>query len=298
MKIEKYAAIDIGSNAIRILISNVFILKQKPPLFLKSSIVRVPVRLGEDSFTSGEISKKSIKMMIRALKAFRLLIKIHQVKDYMICATSALRESSNSSSIVKLIKKKLNFNIQIIDGRKEAELISNNRIFENLNSINLKNFLFVDVGGGSVEFSLIIKSNKVLSKSFKIGTVRYLNKSIKKRIWTEIEKWIKSNTKGLSKIYILGSGGNINKVSKILNIKDGNPLTLLKLKILFNSLSSLSYHDRMYKYGLNPDRADVILPAIEIFLKVAFWSGANKIFIPKIGLSDGIIKELYKKNHK
>jgi exopolyphosphatase/guanosine-5'-triphosphate,3'-diphosphate pyrophosphatase len=289
MKIEKYAAIDIGSNAIRILISNIFIHTKKPPVFLKSSMLRVPVRLGDDSFSTGEISNENIKHLIKALKVFSLLIKIHKVNDFMICATSALRESNNSSTIVKLVKKKLDLDIKIIDGRKEADLISNNRIFENLNSINLKNFLFVDVGGGSVEFSLIVNSKRVISKSYKIGTVRYLKKKIKKRIWIEIEEWIKLNTKKLSKLYILGS--------KILNIKEGNPLTILKLKILFNSLSKLNYHDRMYNYGLNPDRADVILPAIEIFLKVASWSGVNKIFIPKIGLSDGIIKELYKKNH-
>jgi len=298
MKIEKYAAIDIGSNAIRVLISNVFKFKNNPPLFVKNEIIRVPIRLGEDSFTIGEISKINIKKIIKALRAFRLLMEIYEVKDYMICATSALRESTNSKDIVELVKDNLDLNIQVIDGRKEAQIISNINVFNFNDSTNSKNFLYVDVGGGSTEFSILIDGKRFISKSFKIGTVRSINNMVNYKDWIEIEKWVRLNSKGFDDISILGSGGNINKVFKIAKIKDGNPLTLFRLNSIYKSLSKLSYEERIYQYSLNPDRADVIIPAIEIYLKALYWSGSNKIYVPKIGLSDGMIVELYNKNNR
>jgi len=298
MKIEKYAAIDIGSNAIRVLISNVFKFKNNPPLFVKNEIIRVPIRLGEDSFTIGEISKINIKKIIKALRAFRLLMEIYEVKDYMICATSALRESTNSKDIVELVKDNLDLNIQVIDGRKEAQIISNINVFNFNDSTNSKNFLYVDVGGGSTEFSILIDGKRFISKSFKIGTVRSINNMVNYKDWIEIEKWVRLNSKGFDDISILGSGGNINKVFKIAKIKEGNPLTLFRLNSIYKSLSKLSYEERIYQYSLNPDRADVIIPAIEIYLKALYWSGSNKIYVPKIGLSDGMIVELYNKNNR
>ena len=298
MKIIKYAAIDIGSNAVRVLISNILSKKSKPTIYVKSSIVRVPIRLGQDSFTVGEISKTNIKKLFKTLRAFKLLMKIHGVEKYMVCATSALREANNSEFIVKKIKDKLNIKIQIIDGRKEAEIISHSDIF-NYNNLNLsKNFIYIDVGGGSTEFTVLKDKKRISSKSFKIGTVRMINGTVNPKIWIDIKRWIKENTSEIKNLVVLGSGGNINKIFKIAKIKEGNPISVIKLNTIYENLKKLSYNDRIYNYNLNTDRADVILPALEIFIKSLKWSGSNKVFVPKIGLSDGMIKMLHKKSSK
>tara|TARA_B100000941_G_C28425558_1_gene511256 strand:+ start:52 stop:951 length:900 start_codon:yes stop_codon:yes gene_type:complete len=298
MKINKYAAIDIGSNAIRVLISNILSKENKPTVYTKSSIIRVPIRLGEDSFSVGEISKINIKKLFKTLKAFKLLMKIHGVEKYMVCATSALREANNSKFIVKKIKDKLNLKIQIIDGKKEAEIISYSDIFNN-NSLKLsKDTIFIDVGGGSTEFSVLRDKKIISSKSFKIGTVRMINGTVSSKIWLDIRNWIKKNTPDSKNLIVLGSGGNINKIFKIAKIKEGNPISIFKLNTLYQNLKKISYNERIYNYNLNTDRADVILPALEIFIKSLKWSGSNKVFVPKIGLSDGMIKILYKKSLK
>ena len=214
MKIEQYAAIDIGSNAVRILISNVISSKKEPPKFMKSSIVRVPIRLGEDSFTVGEISEKNKKRVVKAMKAFKHIMKISNVKAYMACATSALREANNAEEVVQLVKKNTGIHIQIIDGKREAEIISTTNIFESINKN--KTFLFIDVGGGSTEFSILVKGERIISKSFKVGTVRMINKMVSDKIWFEIQNWIEQNTQEHSKIALLGSGGNIISCSKLL----------------------------------------------------------------------------------
>tara|TARA_B100000963_G_scaffold361304_1_gene396053 strand:+ start:40456 stop:41355 length:900 start_codon:yes stop_codon:yes gene_type:complete len=294
MKISKYAAIDIGSNAIRILISNVLEKKNNPTFYVKSSIVRVPIRLGEDSFSVGEISKTNIKKLLKTMKAFKLLMKIHGVKKYMVCATSALREANNSEYIVKKIKDKLNIKIQIIDGRKEAEIISYSDIF-NYNNLNLsKNYIYIDVGGGSTEFTILKNKKRICSKSFKIGTVRMINETVNFKIWIDIKSWIKKNTSDIKNLVVLGSGGNINKVFKIAKIKEGDPISIFKLNTIYENLKKISFDDRIYNYNLNTDRADVIIPALEIFIKSLKWCGSNKVFVPKIGLSDGMIKLLHK----
>ena len=291
MKIKKFAAIDIGSNAIRILISNVIEAKDGVH-FQKNALVRAPIRLGEDSFTLGEISKKSLKRMVNALKAFKLLMKVHGVSHYQAYATSALREANNSEDVVEEIKKKSGIKIEIIDGRKEAEIISNSKISEFLNT--QKTFLFVDVGGGSTEFTFINEGQRVASKSFKIGTVRLINNLVDERIWDVIQTWIVKNAKPYRKITLMGSGGNINKLFKLSNIKEGKPISNLKLNQIFLELESLTYEERVLKFELNPDRADVIIPAARIFLKAMEWSGGQKIYVPKFGLSDGMIKYMYK----
>ena len=293
MKVKKLAAIDIGSNAIRILISNVVQVEGEHPVFMKSEMIRVPIRLGEDSFTVGEISPKNIKRVVKAMKAFKLIMKINGVKNYMACATSALRESNNADELIAKVKKKAGIKIELIDGKKEAEIISYTTILADQGH-NL-NYLYVDVGGGSTEFSVLKKGKRIVSKSFKAGTVRMINNMVNDKVWLEIEKWIKINTKGIEKIQLLGSGGNINKVFKLSNIKDGNPLTYFNLKSFYQDLKKLSYEERILRYNLNLDRADVILPALEIYLKALKWSGATKVFVPKIGLSDGMIKMMYKK---
>ena len=291
MKFKKFAAIDIGSNAIRILIANI-IQTDHDVIFQKNSLIRSPVRLGEDSFTLGEISPKSLKRFVKTMKAFKLLMNVHGVSYYKAYATSALREANNSSHVIKTVKKKAGIKVEIIDGTKEAEIISNSKISEFINT--QKTFLFVDVGGGSTEFTFINEGNHVVSKSFKIGTVRLINNLIDDRVWVGIEKWIKKNSMKYDKITLMGSGGNINKLFKLSNIKEGKPLSKIKLSQLFNQLEKLNYEHRILKFELNPDRADVIVPAARIYLKALEWSGGQKIYVPRFGLSDGMIKYMYK----
>ena len=291
MKLKKFAAIDIGSNAIRILIANI-IQTDHDVIFQKNSLIRSPVRLGEDSFTLGEISPKSLKRFVKTMKAFKLLMNIHGVSHYKAFATSALREANNSSYVIETVKKKAGIKIEIIDGTKEAEIISNSKISEFINT--QKTFLFVDVGGGSTEFTFINEGNHIVSKSFKIGTVRLINNLIDDRVWVGIEKWIKKNSMKYDKITLMGSGGNINKLFKLSNIKEGKPLSKIKLSQLFKQLEKLNYEERVLKFELNPDRADVIVPAARIYLKALEWSGGQKIYVPRFGLSDGMIKYMYK----
>lgn len=279
----------------RVLISNVIETKEGVH-FQKNALVRAPIRLGEDSFTLGEISKKSLKRMINAMKAFKLLMKVHGVSHYQAYATSALREANNSMDVVELVMKKSGIKIEIIDGRKEAEIISNSKISDFLNT--QKTFLFVDVGGGSTEFTFINEGKRVCSKSFKIGTVRLINNLVDDRVWEAIRNWIIKNAKPYRKITLMGSGGNINKLFKLSNIKEGKPLSVIKLNQIFLELESHNYEERIVKFELNPDRADVIIPAARIYLKALEWSGGQKIYVPKFGLSDGMIKYMHKHRKK
>tara|TARA_B100000768_G_scaffold41623_1_gene40455 strand:+ start:575 stop:1468 length:894 start_codon:yes stop_codon:yes gene_type:complete len=292
MKIKKYAAIDIGSNAVRILVTNVVSYKKKT-VFLKNALVRVPIRLGQDAFTSGKISDKNIKRMIKSMKAFKLLMQVHEVKDYLAFATSALRDAKNGSYLVEKVFKKSGIKIEIIDGKKEAKIISNTNVFDTINKEKI--FLYVDIGGGSTEFSVLINGKRNESKSFKIGTVRILNSKVEQVTLDEAEAWVRRHTLMHERISLLGTGGNINKLHKIANINDNDPLSYLTLNALYNQLDTLTYEERIVKLGLNPDRSDVILPAAKLFIKVLNWSGAKDIYVPKSGLSDGMIRELYKR---
>jgi exopolyphosphatase/guanosine-5'-triphosphate,3'-diphosphate pyrophosphatase len=292
MKIKKYAAIDIGSNAVRILVTNVVSYKKKT-VFLKNALVRVPIRLGQDAFTNGKISDKNIKRMIKSMKAFKLLMEVHKVKDYLAFATSALREAKNGSYLVEKVLKKSGIKIEIIDGKKEAKIISNTNVFDTINKE--KTFLYVDIGGGSTEFSVLINGKRNQSKSFKIGTVRMLNSKVEQVTLDEAESWVRRHTLMHERIYLLGTGGNINKLHKIANINDNRPLSYLTLNTLYNQLDALTYEERIVDLGLNPDRSDVILLAAKLFIKILNWSGAKDIYVPKVGLSDGMIRELYKR---
>jgi|TARA_B110000116_G_C16764325_1_gene550033 exopolyphosphatase/guanosine-5'-triphosphate,3'-diphosphate pyrophosphatase len=292
MKIKKYAAIDIGSNAVRILVTNVVSYKKKT-VFLKNALVRVPIRLGQDAFTNGNISDKNIKRMIKSMKAFKLLMEVHGVKDYLAFATSALRDAKNGSYLVEKVLKKSGIKIEIIDGKKEAKIISNTNVFDTINKE--KTFLYVDIGGGSTEFSILINGKRNQSKSFKIGTVRLLNSKVEQVTLDEAETWVRRHTLMHERIYLLGTGGNINKLHKIANINDNSPISYLTLKALYNQLDALTYEERIVDLGLNPDRSDVILLAAKLFIKILNWSGAKDIYVPKVGLSDGMIRELYKR---
>ena len=296
MKIAKFAAIDIGSNAIRILISNVIQTEDKSVYFQKNALVRVPIRLGEDSFTMGEISKRNIKRMVKAMKAFKLLMNVHGVSEYLAYGTSALREANNGSHVIDIIKKKAGVKVEIIDGTKEAKIISNSKISDFLNT--RKTLLLLDVGGGSTEFTILNEGKNITSKSFKIGTVRLINNMVDERVWEQIKIWLQKHTKEFDKITLLGSGGNINKLIKLAKVKEGKPLSLISLNMIYKELKSLSYEERMINFELNPDRADVILPAARIYLKALEWSGGQNIYVPKVGLSDGMIKYLYNKSKK
>lgn len=297
MKIEKLAGIDIGSNAIRLLVSNIITNKKGDnPSFKKSALVRVPIRLGVDSFVKGKISKENKDRMVKALKAFKLLMEVHGVTNYYACATSAMRDASNGEEIAKEILDETSIKINIIDGKKEAAIIFSTDLSEIIEKD--KSYLYVDVGGGSTEFTVFSKGEIINSKSFKLGTVRLLNYSKKeaKEIWNEMESWVKHNTKNLKKLSLIGSGGNINKIYKLSGKPVGKPLSLIFMKAHYQFLKQMTYEERISELDLNPDRADVIVPATSIYLNAMLWSGAKKIFVPKIGLADGIIKSLYNNN--
>lgn len=289
--LKKYAAIDIGSNAVRLLISNIIEEKGKPTRFKKSSLVRVPIRLGADVFMNNEISSENIIRMKDTMKAFKLLMKSHRVERYKACATSAMREASNGNEIVNLIKNFSDIDIDIIDGEEEASIIAATDLHEFIQPG--KTYLYVDVGGGSTEFTIIHNKKTVASKSFRIGTIRILKDIVKREKWIELEGWIKSETKGYDKVEVIGSGGNINKIFKISGKAIGKPLTYFYLSAYFHTLKSYSYEERITELDLNQDRADVIIPAMQIYLSAMKWSKAKHIYVPKIGLSDGIIKSLY-----
>ncbi len=291
LQIKKYAAIDIGSNAMRLLVANIVEQKGKPAQFSKSSLVRVPIRLGQDAFTVGEISEENIDRMTDAIKAYSLLMKVHKVEKYMACATSAMREALNGEDIVAYIKKKTGVKIHIIDGKKEAKIIASTDLHHLLKTD--ETYLYVDVGGGSTEFTLFSEGKMITSKSFKAGTVRFLNNQVTDSVWIEIEKWIKTNTKDYKNVALIGSGGNINKLFKMSGKSQEKPLTLSYVQSQFNTLNKMTYEERVSDLGLNADRADVIIPASKIYLNAMKWSRSKQIYVPKIGLSDGIIKALY-----
>lgn len=291
--IKKFAAIDIGSNAMRLLITNIIEEKNKTQ-FNKSHLIRVPIRLGQDAFTIGKISEESIKRMIKAMRAFRLLMDVYGVEKYSACATSAMREALNGSEIVSLIQSQCDIHIEIIDGKKEALIITNSDLHTIIK--NEGNYLYVDVGGGSTEFTLFSKGKQIASKSFKNGTVRLLNGMVTENVWTEIQNWIKSTIANYPNIQMIGSGGNINKLFKMSGKPQGEPLTVTYLNQQLHLLTAMSYEQRITDLGLNIDRADVIIPAIQIYVNAMKWSGAKHIYVPKIGLSDGIVKAMYNNN--
>ena len=291
IKIKKYAAIDIGSNAMRLLVVNIVEQEGKETQFNKSSLVRVPIRLGQDAFTVGEISPENIDRMCDAMKAFNLLMKVHKVQDYRAYATSAMREAYNGKEVVDVIQEKANIKIEIIDGKKEAAIIASTDLNHLLKSD--QTYLFVDVGGGSTEFTLFSDGKLINSRSFKAGTVRLLNNMVCDVVWEEIEKWITTNTADYEEVSIIGSGGNINKLFKISGKTQEKPLSYIYVNSQYAFLNSLSYEQRIAELGLNPDRADVIIPAVRIYLNAMKWSGARQIYVPKIGLSDGIVKAMY-----
>src|SRR5690606_28418590 len=282
LSLKKYAAIDIGSNAVRLLISNIIEQEGQPTLFKKSSLVRVPIRLGTDVFLTNKISDENTERLIDTMKAFKLLMKSHRVVKYKACATSAMRESANGKEVVDLVLKESGIQIDVIAGEEEAAIIAATDLNKFIDSS--KTYLYVDVGGGSTEFTVIHEGKSVTSKSFKIGTVRLLNNMVPDESWLELEEWIKANARPYEKIDVIGSGGNINKIFKVSGKMVGKPLSYFYLTSYFNTLQSYSYEERITVLDLNQDRADVIIPAMRIYLSSMKWSGAKNIYVPKIGL--------------
>lgn len=291
LSIKKYAAIDIGSNAVRLLISNIIEQEGKPVQFKKNSLVRVPIRLGADVFVEGSLSANSVSRMIDTMNAFKLLMTSHGVVTYKACATSAMREASNGKILAEVIQKQTGIKIDIIGGEEEAAIIAATDLHRYIKED--RTYLYVDVGGGSTEFSVFYKGEIVASKSFKIGTVRLLNNMVSKETWKELENWITKKTKPYDKIEVIGSGGNINKIFKISGTELGKPLTYFYLTNYYKTLHQYTYEERITELNLNQDRADVIIPATRIYLSAMKWSNAKDIYVPKIGLADGIIKCIY-----
>lgn len=291
LNIEKYGAVDIGSNAIRLLIVSVIEQEGKDTIFKKTSLVRVPIRLGAEVFLEGKISDGNAKRMIDAMSAFRLLMNTHGIKRYKACATSAMREASNGAEIAEKIKKESGIVINIIDGKTEAEMIASTDLKTLIQDDKV--FLYVDVGGGSTEFTVFANGENIGSKSFKIGTVRLLEGLVEEDIWEEMKVWIKKETKDFQKIEMIGSGGNINTIFKKSGKKIGRPLSYIYLSSYYKRLKTLTFEERITELDMNPDRADVVVPATRIYIMAMKWSKAKNVFVPKIGLSDGIIKSLY-----
>lgn len=285
------AGIDIGSNAVRLLISNV--VEQEGHLAAsKESLVRVPVRLGEDVFSSGAISPLKTQKLINTMKAFSSLMKVYQPEHYLACATAAMREASNRQEVVRRVGEETGMAINVIDGLEEA------RILAMVNNISLakpyKYKMYIDVGGGSTEITIVKGEQTVAADSFRIGTIRLRENLAEAAEWLRLKQWLHPWKDEGSRIYPIGSGGNINKISKIYAKSNSLLLDYRDLQQAFDQLSRLSVDDRINQFGMHPDRADVIVPAAEIFIKVMKWSGVNFVHVPKRGLSDGLVQLLYR----
>lgn len=287
----RIAAIDIGSNAARLLINEVTEPKKGKPEFTKLNLLRIPLRLGMDVFVNGTIGTEREKMVLDSMKIFSDLMRIYDVKHYRACATSAMRDAKNGQKIIKDVQQSCGITIEIISGDEEATLIYENHVAEGLD----KNFayLYVDVGGGSTELTFYENGKMKYEKSFNIGTIRLLNNLVTDDQWKEMKEEIRKNINSKKSIVAIGSGGNINKIFSMSKSKDGSPLFLSKLKTLYKDMSTFSVKERMVKYNLREDRADVLVPALEIFNKVMTWSDINKIYVPKISVADGLIHSIY-----
>lgn len=291
MKVVKFAAIDIGSNAIRLLFSNVMISSPEEIQFKKASLVRVPIRLGEDVFVNHVISPQKVKDLEDAMVAFKHLIKVHKAHAYRACATSAMREAANGQEIVKHIRKKTGIKIEVITGSEEASIIYANGLMETMDPN--RPYLYIDVGGGSTEMTFFEGGNTIASRSFNIGTIRLLKKQVTNEEWEYMKGWVKTNTNGLKGLSVIGSGGNINKMYKLSGKKDGSPIHYRQLREIYSTLKGMSVDDRMRNYDLNPDRADVVVPAARVFVNAMKWTDATYVYVPKIGVSDGLIRQQF-----
>ncbi len=290
----RYAAIDIGSNAVRLLIADI-VENNRSVSFKKNTLIRVPLRLGDDAFLEHHLSDKKATDLVKTMQAFRNLMDVYKVEDYLAYATSAMREAKNGPDVTKRIKDESNIDLEIVQGQKEAGLIYASRVEQNIDKT--KNYLYIDVGGGSTELSLFSAGELWASRSFNIGTIRMLDNQDTEESWTEMKEFIRENTRQFKLIAGIGTGGNINKIYRLSEEKNNAPLSFGKLKSLYNYLNSFSLKDRINVLGLNMDRADVIIPACEIYLTVMKCANIKNIYVPTVGLVDGIIQTLIEKNY-
>ena len=287
----RLAAIDIGSNAARLLISDVVKGPQGNTEFIKAALVRAPLRLGFEVFDQGEIPANKVEKIIKTMKSYKLLLDVYEVKHVKACATSAMRDASNGAEIIRKVKAETGIEIRIISGQEEASLIYENHIAEGMTKD--ESYLYIDVGGGSTELTFFSDGKLVFKESFNIGTIRLLKNQVNESLWDEMKEFIKERTKGYHHVTTIGSGGNINKIFSLSKRKEGKPLTLDMLRDYFKEFSNLSLNQRMTLYHLREDRADVIVPALLIYINVLRWADAEEIYVPKIGLADGLVHTLY-----
>jgi len=287
----RLAAIDIGSNAARLLISEVLIDNIGDPLIAKLHLCRVPLRLGIDVFSIGEISKPRIGMVLQTMKAYQHLMNAYGVDHMIACATSAMRDARNAKDILRKIKMETGIDIEVISGSDEAAFIYESHIAEHLDKNG--NFLYIDVGGGSTELTFFSKGKLAFKQSFNIGTIRLMKGQITENDWEVMKEAVKKLIKPAGKIVTIGSGGNINKIFSLSKRKDGKPLSLDHLREYYREFNGFTIRERMIRYDMREDRADVIVPALQIYINVMRWADSIEIFVPKIGLADGLIQHLY-----
>ncbi len=287
----KLAAIDIGSNAARLLITDVIDGTQGKPDFIKLSLVRVPLRLGFDVFERGEISEEKTDMLVKTIQSYKLLLDVYDVKHLITAATSAMRDAVNAKEILSRVKKETGIDLKVISGEEEATYIYENHFAENLN--NQESYLYIDVGGGSTELTFFSDGKLVSKESFNIGTIRLLKNQVAEEHWNAMKDFIKQKTSGYHHITAIGSGGNINKIFSLSKRKEGKPLNLELLRNYYKEFSNISLSQRISLYQLREDRADVIVPALLIYINIMRWADTEEIFVPKIGLADGLIHILY-----
>jgi len=285
------AAIDIGSNAARLLISEASVYKDGTVDYTKLTLLRIPLRLGFDVFSTGVISDKKKKKLLDTIRIYKMLMDIYEVQSYKACATSAMRDAANGKEIMREIKQDTGIEIDIISGMEEATVLYETHIADNLNNIN--SYLYIDVGGGSTEVTLFAKGQTIFKESFNIGTIRMLNEQVTEEQWEHMKWYIKTHVKDYQPLEAIGTGGNINKIFSLSKRKEGKPLPLELIKDYHKELSASTVEERMHLYNLRSDRADVIVPALQIYSSIMRWAGAEEIYVPKIGLADGLIRVLY-----
>ncbi len=290
-----FAAIDIGSNAVRLLFANAF-EKEKRIHVEKATLIRIPIRLGLDVYNKNRISKQRAEKLIKTLQAFSLLIDVYKPGKYVACATAAMREAENGQTIIKKIKQQTGISVRVIDGMEEAAIIrsTNDYIFPDNNNLNM----YVDLGGGSTEISVLAAHKLIAANSFKIGTLRLLSEKVPVGEWDKLKDWLMKFSGNFGKVNVIGSGGNINKIAKIYGSPDASNISLSQLEHAANHLESYTLKERIEVLGLRPDRADVIVPATEVFLFITRTINAGTIFVPKIGLADGLIYQMFEEHMK
>lgn len=287
----KLAAIDIGSNAARLLISEASPKANGDMDFTKVNLIRVPLRLGFDVFSNGAISDRKVEELLNTVKAYKLLLEVYNVKYLKACATSAMRDAGNAAEILKQVKEQTGIDIQVITGQEEASFIYESHVADHMDAN--RSYLYIDVGGGSTELTFFSRNKLVFKESFNIGTIRLLQQQVTETQWQQMKDDLKQLVKGYGPITAIGSGGNINKIFSLSKRREGKPLSLDSLKDYYKEFSSFTVEERIHLYNLREDRADVIVPALQIYVNVMRWADASEIYVPKIGLADGLIQALY-----